>query len=254
MTVCPRCSGENDVVARFCSACGWALALDAPAQETRRTVTIVFCDLVGSTALGERLDSESLREVMSRYFASMRSALERHGGIIEKYIGDAVMAVFGLPRAHEDDALRAVRAALEMAKALGPLNEELHATWGVTVSNRTGIATGEVTSGDPSTGQRLVTGDAVNVAARLEQASAPGQVLVGERTFRLVRDAVVAEPVEPLRLKGKSRPIGAYRLIAILPTAEAIPRRADVPVVGRDAELRLLQEAFDRARSDGRCL
>src|SRR5436309_9562277 len=121
MPVCLGCGAENAAAARFCSACGTALAPETPAQESRRTVTVVFCDVVGSTALGERLDSESFREVMSRYFAEMRGRLERHGGIVEKFIGDAVMAVFGLPRAHEDDALRAVRAVLEMAQALGPL-------------------------------------------------------------------------------------------------------------------------------------
>jgi class 3 adenylate cyclase/tetratricopeptide (TPR) repeat protein len=252
MPVCRTCGAQNSAEARFCSACGTPLAPEAPPRESRRTVTVVFCDVVGSTALGERLDSESFREVMSRYFAEMRGRLERHGGIVEKFIGDAVMAVFGLPRAHEDDALRAVRAVLEMAQALGPLNEKLHAGWGVTVANRTGIYTGEVTAGDATTGQRLVTGDAVNVAARLEQAAGAGEVLIGEPTHRLVRDSVIVEPVEPLALKGKSEPLPAYRLLTILTAAEAIPRRSDVPMVGREVELRLLQDALETARG-GRC-
>ncbi len=137
----------------------------------RKTVTIVFSDLKGSTALGEQLDSESLREVMTRYFDEMKAVLESHGGTIEKFIGDAVMAVFGLPRVHEDDALRAVRAAAEMKTALAHLNEELETIYGVRLANRTGVNTGEVVSGDMTTGQRLVTGDTVNVAARLEQAA-----------------------------------------------------------------------------------
>src|SRR5206468_8532356 len=130
--------------------------------------------------------------------------LEAHGGTIEKFIGDAVMAVFGLPTVHEDDALRAVRAAAAMVAELGALNDELEARYGVRLVNRTGVNTGEVVAGDPTTGQRLVTGDAVNVAARLEQAAPPGGVLLGALTHRLVRDVVESEPVEPLELKGKS--------------------------------------------------
>src|SRR5438046_5629969 len=121
--------------------------------------------------MGEKLDSEAVREVMSRYFDEMRAALEQHGGTVEKYIGDAIMAVFGLPRIHEDDALRAVRAASEMQAGLKRLNAELEERWGVALASRIGVNTGEVVAGDPSTGQRLVTGDAVNVAARLEQAA-----------------------------------------------------------------------------------
>src|SRR5437667_5047756 len=131
---------------------------------------------------------------MSTYFAAMQGPRELHGGTDEKYIGDAVMAVFGLPRAHEDDGLRAVQATQEMAQALGPLNEELQAGWGVVISNRTGVHTGEVTAGDAASGDWLVTGDAVNVAARLEQAAGAGEVLIGEPTYRLVRDSVTAQP------------------------------------------------------------
>src|SRR5262249_7995766 len=165
-----------------------------------------------STALGERLDSEALREVIARYFDEMRGALELHGGTIEKYIGDAIMAVFGLPTAHEDDALRAVRAAAEMKRRLAVLNSELTSRWGAPLRNRTGVNTGEVVAGDPTTGQRLVTGDTVNTAARLEQAAPALEVLVGEPTYRLVRNAVTVEPVEPLTLKGKAEAGPAYRL------------------------------------------
>ena len=176
-------------------------------------MTVVFCDVTGSTAMGERLDPESLRRVMSRYFAEMRAALERHGGTVEKFIGDAVMAVFGVPAIHEDDALRAVRAAAEMREALEVLNKELERDHGVSLAARIGVNTGEVVAGDQ--GDTLVTGDAVNVAARLEQAADPGTVLIGEETLRLVRDAVVAEPVPPLEVKGKSEPLAAFRLVQV---------------------------------------
>src|SRR5512134_1807141 len=225
MKTCASCGTENPEIARFCLACGSQLA-DAPApQETRKVVTIVFSDLKGSTNLGEALDSEALREVMTRYFDAMRGELERHGGVIEKFIGDAVMAVFGLPRLHEDDALRAVRAAAGMQAALQKLNVELDRHYGVQLANRTGVNTGEVVSGDPSTGQRLVTGDAVNVAARLEQAAGEREVLVGELTYRLVRDDVDVEEVEPLSLKGKAEPVPAYRLVHVKDTGEADVRR-----------------------------
>src|SRR4029077_9960910 len=182
--------------------------------------TIVFSDLKGSTAMAEKLDSEAVREVMSRYFDEMRGALERHGGTIEKYIGDAIMAVFGLPRVHEDDALRAVRAAVEMRERLAILNEELDQRWGVTIGNRTGVNTGEVVAGDVSTGQRLVTGDTVNTAARLEQAAPADEVLIGDPTYRLVRDAVQVESVEPLELKGKAERVAAYLLVAVMDREE----------------------------------
>ena len=190
-------------------------------------VTIVFSDLKGSTSLGEALDSEALREVMTRYFDAMSHELERHGGVIEKFIGDAVMAVFGLPRLHEDDALRAVRAAAGMQAALEELNGELQRVYGVQLANRTGVNTGEVVAGDPASGQRLVTGDAVNVAARLEQAAGEREVLLGELTYRLVRDGVDVEEVEPLTLKGKSEPVPAYRLVGLRDASETETRARD---------------------------
>jgi class 3 adenylate cyclase len=190
LQVCPSCGEENPPRFRLCGFCGTALAQALPPQEVRKIVTIVFSDLQGSTSLGEKLDSESLREVLSRYFEVMRSVLEEHGGLIEKYIGDAIMAVFGLPRVHEDDALRAVSATVGMKQALERLNDELQLRWGVRLVNRTGVNTGEVVAGDISTAQRLVSGDTVNVAARLEQAAPPLETLIGESTYRLVRQAV----------------------------------------------------------------
>jgi class 3 adenylate cyclase/tetratricopeptide (TPR) repeat protein len=251
--ICPSCGEENPDRFRLCGFCGTALAPALPPQEVRKTVTLVFSDLKGSTNLGEKLDSEALREVMSRYFEEMKRPLEQHGGRIEKYIGDAIMAVFGLPQAHEDDALRAVRAALAMKEALARLNDELEQRWGVRLENRTGVNTGEVVAGDSASAQRLVTGDAVNVAARLEQAAPPLEVLIGEPTYRLVRHTVEVEPVEPLELKGKSERVPAYRLLKVLDPDDEIARRRDAPLVGRETESRLLRDTFELTCSDRRC-
>ncbi len=215
-------------------------------------MTIVFSDLKGSTAMGEKLDSESLREVMTRYFDSMSAELERHGGVVEKFIGDAIMAVFGLPKLHEDDALRAVRAAADMQRAQAKLNDELERHWGVRLTVRTGVNTGEVVAGDPTSGQRLVTGDAVNVAARLEQAAGAQEVLLGDLTYRLVRDYVDVEEVEPLELKGKSEPVPAYRLLGVKESGER-QRRLDSPMIGRDRELEQLSGALERAMDTRTC-
>ena len=213
--------------------------------EARKTVTIVFADVAGSTALGERLDPEAVRALMDRYFAAARATLERHGGTVEKFIGDAVVAVFGIPQAHEDDALRAVRAAWELRSGLAGL-----APGGSRLALRIGVNTGEVFSGDHSSGQTFATGDAVNVAARLEQAAEPGEILLGEPTFRLVRDAVSAEQIEPLELKGKSDTVAAWRLRDVVEGAPAFARRFDTPFVGRGDELRRLREAFERSTAE----
>jgi class 3 adenylate cyclase/tetratricopeptide (TPR) repeat protein len=251
MPVCAQCGTDNPEIAKFCLACGSQLEAAPPPQEFRKIVTIVFSDLKGSTAMGEKLDSESLREVMTRYFDAMSAELERHGGVVEKFIGDAIMAVFGLPKLHEDDALRAVRAASDMQAAQEKLNDELERNWGVRLTVRTGVNTGEVVAGDAG-GQRLVTGDAVNVAARLEQAAGAQEVLLGDLTYRLVRDYVDVEPVEPLELKGKSQPVPAYRLVGVRDDAER-PRRLDSPIVGRTAELARLQTALGEVVAERRC-
>ena len=225
----------------------------AAAPEVRKTVTVLFSDVVGSTALGERLDPESIRRLMGRYFDAMRDVLEHHGGTVEKFIGDAIMAVFGIPRLHEDDALRAVRAAAEMRERLTTLNEDLRRELGVEIAARTGIHTGEVVSGDPGRGQTLVTGDAVNTAARLEQAADAGEILIGESTYRLVRDAVVAETIEPVDAKGKAEPVPAYRLDEVIAGAEARARRLDSPMIGRDTELDAILDAFERSVAGRGC-
>jgi class 3 adenylate cyclase/tetratricopeptide (TPR) repeat protein len=215
--------------------------------EARKTVTVVFIDVTGSTSLGERLDPEALRHVMERYFGETRSVLERHGGLVEKFIGDAVMAVFGIPATHEDDALRAVKAAAEMRERLAVLNTEIERERGVTLAVRTGVNTGEAVVGDPESGQFYATGDAVNVAARLEQAAAPGEILLGPLTQRLVGDAVRLVPLAPLALKGRAEPVEAWRLLKVLDDVPAFTRRLDTPFVGRQRELELLEEAFERA-------
>ncbi|HKF79248.1 MAG TPA: adenylate/guanylate cyclase domain-containing protein [Thermoleophilaceae bacterium] len=253
MRACPNCGEEGPEGARFCPACGMALASATPSrQEVRKVVTIVFCDLSGSTSLGERLDPESVRQMINRYFKAMSDALERHGGTVEKFIGDAVMAVFGIPTVREDDALRAVRAAAEMRTALEELNEQLQARWGVQLRVRTGVNTGEVIAGDPSRGHGFATGDAVNVAARFEQAAGAGEILIGEQTFQLVRDAVRVEAVAPLDLKGKSDPVPAFRLIEVADHA-GLGGRPSLPLVGRERELALLREAFERTILERTC-
>ena len=210
-------------------------------REQRKVVTVLFCDLVGSTALGESTDPEALRARMRRYFEDLRAILERHGGSVEKFAGDAVMAVFGIPTSHEDDALRAVRAAFEMREAIA----------GHGLEARIGINTGEVVVGGE--GETLVTGDAVNVAARLEQAADSGEILIGQETRLLVRDAVRAESVEPLALKGKSEPVGAYRLIEVIDDASPVARHLDTPLVGRERERQRLWRDYEDAVADSTC-
>jgi len=222
-------------------------------MEVRKTVTVLFADVTGSTSLGERLDPEAIRGVMTRYFDETRAAVEAHGGTVEKFIGDAVMAVFGVPTVHEDDALRALRAAAQMREALAALNADLERDWGARIAIRTGVNTGEVVAGDPSSGQTFVTGDAVNVAARLEQSAEPGEILIGEETHRLVRDAVRVEPVEPLELKGKAERVPAWRLLEVTPGAPTFARRLDSPLVGRDEELARLRKVFEEAVAEPAC-
>jgi class 3 adenylate cyclase/tetratricopeptide (TPR) repeat protein len=224
--------------------------MTAPAREVRKTVTILFCDVTGSTALGERLDSESLRRVMERYFTLAREVLERHGGKVEKFIGDAVMAVFGIPAVHEDDALRAARAAHELREELRGLNADLQREFGTELQVRMGVNTGEVVT---SEGGTLATGDAVNVAARLEQAAEPGDILIGDSTRQLAEGALELERVEPVEAKGKSEPLVAYRLLGVRPDAPGFERRFDAPFVGRRGELEQLVQAYARAVRDSSC-
>jgi class 3 adenylate cyclase/tetratricopeptide (TPR) repeat protein len=257
MQVCPNCGSENPARFRLCGFCGTALPASEPAElatpDERKTVTIVFSDLVGSTSLGERIDPEVMSGLLNRYFEVMTAILERHGGAIQKFIGDAIVAVFGIPQVHEDDALRAVRAAHEMQLTLARLNEELERTYGTPIEARIGVKTGEIVVGDAVTGQQVVTGDTANVAARLEQAAPAMGVYVGGTTYRLVRDAVEVEKVEPLELKGKAEPVPAFRLLSVHGTDEGVARRFDTPLVGRESELEALQAAYRRAVDGQRC-
>ncbi len=218
----------------------------AATRQVRKVVTVLFSDVTGSTAVGDDLDPEVFRGVMDRYVAEIRATIERHGGTVEKFIGDAVMAVFGIPRVHEDDALRAVRAAAEIRERWPAIAEEVC----VALRFRTGVNTGLVLAGG---GENLAIGDAVNIAARLEQAAQPGEILLGRETLHLVRDAVEVEPLKPLALKGKSQPVPAFRLLDVDLHAPGVARRFDVPLVGRERELRLLREAWDRAVAEAGC-
>jgi class 3 adenylate cyclase/tetratricopeptide (TPR) repeat protein len=246
VAACTACGKENPEEAAFCLRCGSQLPRGKPV-ERRKPATLLFCDMSGSTAVGERVDPEAVRGLMFRYFHTMRDAIERHGGTVEKFIGDAVVAVFGIPVAHEDDALRAVRAAAEMQARLGDLNVELERQFGTRIALRIGVNTGEVVAGDASLRETMVTGDAVNVAARLEQAAAPDEVLLGAETYALVESSgVEAEPVPPLALKGKSQAVPAFRLLSV-PTAPRRELRKRAAMIGRNAEAELLVLAFEDA-------
>jgi class 3 adenylate cyclase/tetratricopeptide (TPR) repeat protein len=248
MPRCSRCGYYSAEPFKFCTQCGAPAAVATP-EEQRKRVTVLFCDVIASTALGEGLDPETLRRVLVRYFETGKDVIEQHGGTIEKFIGDAVMAVFGVPVLHEDDAWRAARAAVALREAIASLNGDLVRGYGTRLALRIGVNTGEVVTGSY---ERLATGDAVNVAARLEQAAAPNEILLGPETFALVRHAVVAEPVAPLTLKGKAAPLTAWRLLAVRGESGR-ERRLEVPMVGRVHELRRLLDAFESALRDRCC-
>lgn len=220
--------------------------------DARKVVTVVFCDVVGSTPMAEALELETVRSVMSRFFDEMRAVLERHGGTVGKYIGDAVMAVFGIPVLREDDAIRAVRAAADMRSALTALNADLETAVGVSIETRTGVNTGAVTIGDESRGPSIL-GDAVNVAARLQTAAPPGGILLGRDTYRLVRQFVTVGDASSLVLKGKGEPVTAYPLLEVTREIDDAPPRARPRLVGRTEELRLLRDTFDHAVRDRDC-
>jgi class 3 adenylate cyclase/tetratricopeptide (TPR) repeat protein len=237
VAICSNCGEENPNGFKFCGNCASPLEAAPAAREQRKTVTVLFCDVTGSTALGESTDPEAVRALLARYFERMKGIIESHGGTVEKFIGDAVMAVFGVPQVHEDDALRACRAAVEMRAALPELG----------LQARIGLNTGEVVTG---TEERLATGDAVNVAARLEQAAQPGEILLGAETLALVQRAVETEPLEPLELKGKGSPVPVFRLWSLHETPE---RPHETRFVGRVRELELLRDAWKRVLDEGRC-
>jgi class 3 adenylate cyclase/tetratricopeptide (TPR) repeat protein len=254
MAVCGACGRFEQDNERFCSACGSSLAADPSFDgKARKTVTVIFADVVGSTELGERLDPETVRQIMARYFQTLRRVLERHGGTVEKFVGDAVMAVFGIPVVHEDDALRATRAAVEMTESLRTLNDELEQRWDVKLEVRVGLNTGEVVADDPSDGQAFATGAAVNVAARLQQAAHPGEILIGETTRRLVGDGVVAAEVAPLSVKGKRGLVRTGRVLGVAAQTPPLSPPAGYRFVGRERELRVLDETFARCVEERAC-
>jgi class 3 adenylate cyclase/tetratricopeptide (TPR) repeat protein len=254
MRGCPRCGEQSDDRSSFCWSCGAPLvAALASVREVRKTVTAVFCDVVGSTNIGERQDPERLRWLMSRFFAEMAAIVERHGGTVGKFIGDAVMAVFGTPVVHEDDALRAVRAAAEMQDALVALNNDFEHALGVRFEIRIGINTGEVIAGDASRSDTLATGDAVNTAKRLESSARPGEILIGEWTYRLARHAIRAEALAPLAVKGKERPLRAYRVLEVSRGLRVRAQRFGSVFVGRERELALVRETLHRAVRERSC-
>ena len=221
-----------------------------PALDVRKTITIIFVDIVDSERLSIALDPEALRNLLARYFDEMSAVIRRHGGAVDTYIGDAIMAVFGVPILHEDDALRAVRAAVEMRDTLAILNREFEAGWGVRLANRIGVNTGEVIT--RAQGHLSVTGEAITVAKRLEAAAAANEILIGEPTHRLVRDAVVVESSGPRTLKN-GKTIHALTVVKVLAHASGNVRRFDSPFVARARERAMLEAALGNVIRNRTC-
>ncbi|MEO8229049.1 MAG: adenylate/guanylate cyclase domain-containing protein [Chloroflexota bacterium] len=249
---CVACGEENADRSRFCLSCGLALTTEAQSDAaiSRRIVTVLFADMVGSTGFAESLDAEIVRAIQERYFIALRTTIERHGGVVEKFIGDAVMAVFGWPRAHEDDALRAVRAAAGFPAALEAANVDLRSRGLPEITLRVGVSTGPVVALADTT-DALVTGDTVNVAARLEQAAAPGQILLGIETYRLVRDVVDVEPLGTIPIRGRAVGTDAFRVRSVGEAGIRV-RDTDLPLVGRGVELAELRAGFGHVAKTGR--
>jgi DNA-binding SARP family transcriptional activator len=232
---------------------GGDLVPEPVAREVRKTVTAVCVALVTSSPGGDRLDPESLRHVTSQAYDCIRAAVEHHGGTVVTVAGDAITAVFGVPIVREDDALRAVRAAEELRVALGTLCAELERDWGARLQTRTGVSTGEVVAATAAEGPLYVVGDAVNAAARLAQAAAPEEILVGGQTEHVARGTVSVEPVEPLRFKGANEPVPAFRLLEVFAGRRRLVRQLDLPLVGRSHEQGALEASFERALRTGNC-
>lgn len=249
MTICTRCGQENPEGARFCNACAAPLGSMERGEE-RKLATMLFADLAGSTELGSRLDPERLRSLLQRYFAAVAACIDEWGGTVEKYIGDAVLAVFGVPAAREDDAERAVRSALEVLQRLEELNPGFQRHYGVTLRVRIGVNTGEVIApGSDDVSQAIVAGDAVNVAARLEQAARPGTVLVGRRTYAATRRAFRFEGPIALTLKGKEGTVAGYRVLGREAGMEGVraPVGLTTGMVGRGREIDALMTSLAKA-------
>ncbi len=252
MKACPVCGEENPARARFCIACGNELPAEAD-RRFRKVITLLFCDLVDGARLPERLEPEQLSAVLTAYYDAMRPIIERHGGTAARFIGDAIMSVFGVPVLHEDDALRACRAALEMQERLERLNDELERQWGLRLACRMGLNTGEVSGVGVARAQNFVAGDAANTAARFQQNASAGQILFGEATLRLVASGVRVEEVDALQMKGKEGPVRAFNLLEVRAGAEALLRRHEAPLVGRREELAEIETAFRSAVEERKC-
>jgi class 3 adenylate cyclase len=246
MTACVTCGSPLPEDARFCPSCGSPTTLPTAGQE-RKVVTVLFADVTGSTALGERLDPERFREVMQSYGNAMREEIEAEGGTVEKFIGDAVMAAFGVPAAHEDDPERALRASLRMMRRLDELNGDLERRHDVSLQIRVGINTGEVLAAtNPGPGEAMVTGDAVNAASRLQGVADPGEIFVSQRTADAVR-GFSFEDRGVHELKGKRDRVRAVRLVEETGIGSRGVPGLSAPMVGRTSELDLLRSVYDRA-------
>jgi class 3 adenylate cyclase len=251
MPTCSSCGQDNPAVARFCFACGASLEEEAPHREERRIVSIVFVDLAGFTSRSEQLDPEDVRAILTPYHGTVRDELESFGGVVEKFVGDAVMAVFGAPTAHGDDPERAVRAALSVRDAVAALNEEQPE---LELRIRGAVNTGEAVvtlSARPALGEAMVAGDVVNTAARLQQHAPVGEIVVGEETYRATGTAIGYEPVEAVAAKGKAAPIAAWRALAAA-TASGERHLSTTPFVGRGREVGLLEATWERAELERR--
>jgi len=245
MQTCPACGQENPDGFRLCGMCGATLGAVARApREERKVVTILFTDLVGSTATAERLDPEDVRKILSPYYARLRAEIERHGGTVEKFIGDAVMAVFGAPVAHEDDPERAVRAALAIRDALSDGGLQI----------RTAVNTGEdlvALGARPAEGEGMVSGDVVNTAARLQGAAPVNGILVGETTYRATRHVIDYRDAPPVEAKGKAEPVRVWEVVAARAAfGSDVDEKLRTPLVGRERERDLLIDALQRARTE----
>ena len=246
MVTCPSCGQSNPEGARFCNACASPLqAEQRPPGEERKTVTVVFVDLVGFTAQAETLDPEDVRGLLSPYHARVRAELERYGGTVEKFIGDAVMAVFGAPVAHEDDPERAVRAAFAIRDWIEEQPE---------LQVRIAVNTGEAlvsVGARPGEGEAMVAGDVVNTAARLQAAAPVDGVLVGQATYRATRDAIGYRESPPVQAKGKAEPVAAWEALEPVAGFGADTHDATMtPLVGREHELELLRSILGRVRDE----
>ncbi len=251
MPTCIACGQDNPEIARFCLACGAPLAEETPHREERRIVSVVFVDLVGFTSRSEQLDPEDVRAILTPYHGTVRDELESFGGLVEKFVGDAVMAVFGAPTSHGDDPERAVRAALAVRDAVTALNAERPE---LELSIRGAVNTGEAVvtlSARPSHGEAMVAGDVVNTASRLQQHAPVGEIVVGAETHLATRAAIAYEPVEPVTAKGKTKPIAVWRALG---ATSALGERdlSTTPFVGRDREIGLLDATWERVELEHR--